>query len=198
MPYQYNPVTKVLHRLLKATIRVHLISTNGKSIDTSPVSVQSADPFFEKEFKSLMNNYDQAKQWRQEERFPAKDSPSDSTRDWFETGRTYYRIDIARDGWYKVTTADLAAAGVNTSTIDVPSIKVFGKGLEIPLVVRPDTTIEFYAIHNYGDSTYVDTFTDTSAYFLTWGGTAGLRFAPTPQPGGTVGSTIVSARVTRH
>ena len=198
MPYQYNPVSRVLHRLLRATIKIHLVSTDGKPVDTSPTPVQSADPFFEKEYKTLISNYDQAKQWRQPVLLTVMDNPSDSTRDWFETGRTYYRINIASDGWYRVTTADLAAAGANTSTIDVSSLRVYGKGIEIPIVVRPDTTVEFYAIHNYGDSTFVDTFTDTSAYFLTWGGSPGLRFASTPQPGGTIGATVISTKVTRH
>ncbi len=198
MPYQYNPVTKVLRRLLKATIHVHLVSQNGKHVDISPTDVRGGDRFFEREYKTLIRNYDQAKQWRQPIGTAIMDNPSDSTRDWFETGRTYYRINIANDGWTKVTTADLAAAGANTSLVDVPSLKVFGRGVEVPLVVRPDTTIEFYAVHNYGDSTYVDTFTDTSAYFLTWGGAPGRRFVSRPQPGGSIGETIVSTKVTRH
>jgi hypothetical protein len=197
-PYQYNPVTKILRRITRATLQIRLASIDGRPMDTNPASVRGADPHFEDEYKSLVWNYDQAKQWRLPIRSGISDTPNDSTRDWFEVGRTYYRVNIANDGWHKITTSDLRAAGANTSQIDVPSLKMFGKGVEVPILVRPDTTIEFYAVHNYGDSTYIDTFTDTSAYFLTWGGTPGLRFSPALQPGGTVGANVVSAKVTRH
>lgn len=195
-PCQYNPVTKVLRRLISATLHIRLVSTNGRAVNISTAGTSEGDPHFEGEYRSLLWNYDQARRWRQPVHSSTTSRLIDLTRDWFEPGRTYYRINIASDGWYKITTADLAAAGA--SQIDVPTLQLFGKGVEVPVVVRPDTTIEFYAIHNYGDSTYIDTFTDTSAYFLTWGAATGLRFVSTPQPQGTVGANIISTKVTRH
>ncbi|MBM2841878.1 MAG: hypothetical protein HW412_2406, partial [Bacteroidetes bacterium] len=66
-------------------------------------------------------------------------------------------------------------------------------------MIRPDTTIEFYAMMNRGDSTYLDFYTDTNAYWMTWGGIAsGLRFTAALQHSGTPSMNIVSAPVTRH
>jgi hypothetical protein len=197
-PCQYNPVTKVLKQLVKATLSIRMVPLTDRPLDLSPTS-SSPDPQFEHMYKGLILNYDQAKQWRQPITSMQKDSHLDPTRDWFETGRTYYRILIANDGWYKVTKDDLTAAGANTSQIDLPTLRIFGKGEQIPLMIRPDTTIEFYAMMNYGDSTYVDEFNDTNTYFLTWGGTVqGLRFTTVVQPAGPPGQNIVSAKVTRH
>lgn len=198
VPYQYNPATKVLRQLLKATLNIRMVSSSGRPLDLLPTSAPP-DPQFEQVYRSLMWNYDQARQWRKPVAAYQTDHSPDSIGDWFETGRTYYRILIANDGWYKVTKADLAAAGANTSQIDLNTLRVFGKGEQVPLMIRPDTTIEFYAMMHYGDSTYVDEFTDTNTYFLTWGGTVqGLRFTTVSQPGGPPGQNIVSAKVTRH
>jgi hypothetical protein len=196
-PYQYNPATRVLKTLVKVTLKIVVQSGKSKLLDRSGISGGIVDPYFEPTYKSLIVNYEEAKQWRQAiaRRTPA---PPDPTRDWFETGRIYYRIPVAEDGWYKITATDLAAAGADPTQIDTATVQVFGKGVEVPIVVRPDTSIEFYALHNYGDSTYVDFYTDTSAYWITWGGTAGLRFDSTPQPGGSPSIDIPSAVVTKH
>jgi hypothetical protein len=195
-PYRYNPAQRLLKRLVRGRVVV--------SLEDAPYSPANAvqtgahpDPHFEHVYKSILLNYEEARQWRIVE--PSKPiHPIDSTRAWFETGRTYYKIPIAADGWYRVTKADLIAAGANPSTIDVPSLKMFRRGLEIPLLVRPDTTIEFHARKNYGDSTYIDFYTDTSAYWLTWGGTAGRRFADAAQPSGTPTLDVRSAPVVVH
>ena len=178
-PYQYNPATKVLRRLVRATLQVKAKGATGTTIALPPSSAVVADPFFEETYKSALLNYNQAKGWRRsaESLFQSR-VLQDSTRDWFETGKNYYKMPIAEDGWYKVTKAQLVAAGANPSLIDVPTLKIFYRGVQIPIVVRPDTSVEFYGRRNYGDSTYTDFFTDTSAYWLTWGGAAGLRFTP--------------------
>lgn len=192
-PYQYNPATKALRRLLSGRLKVSL--TTGKN--STYAGQSKPDPHFDDVYKSLMVNYGESKQWRRT--LDVRVSQGiDPTRDWFETGRTYYRIKIAQDGWYKVTKADLESAGASTSNIDPASLKVFGNGVEIPIVVRADTTVEFYALRNSGDSTYLDFYSDTSHYWLTWGGTSGLRFASVPQPGGTPGLDILSSQITRH
>jgi len=172
-PYQYNPATKLLRRIVRATLRLRL--TNSLVSDRNPQR-RTNDPYFESIYKSLLWNYEQARRWR----VPINDRRStldpDPTRDWFETNRTYYKISIADDGWHKLTRADLIAAGADLGTIDLPSLKVFYRGAQVPIVVRPDTTIEFHAYRHRGDSTDIDYYTDTSAYWLTWGGEAGLRF----------------------
>ena len=180
--YQYNPATKILRRLVRGTLRVSLRGANGATL-TMPLrkesfgqpSAPAADPFFEETYRSVIWNYEQAKGWRARGELH-RDRPADPTRDWFETGRAYYKIPITDDGWYKVTKTQLDAAGA--SQFDLPTMRLYYKGAQIPIVVRPDTSIEFYGLRNHGDSTWTDFFTDTSAYWLTWGGTIqGLRFA---------------------
>lgn len=194
LPYQYNPAAHSLRRILRASIRIRLImGTGGEHSLRTPRAV---DEHFESVYRKTVWNHDQARQWRRE--VMALDSGPDPTRDWFETGREYYRAKIWEDGWYKVTRADLVAAGANPAQIDPVTLKVFFMGGEIPIVVRPDTTIEFHAVKNYGDSTYIHWYTDTSSYWITWGGQPGLRFAPTSQHTDPPSSVIRSARASKH
>ena len=195
-PLQYNPVTKTLKRLKRATLHIHLIGPVDKTGLNERPSMALPEPHFEEVYKRLLWNYDQAKQWRQS-RLAAGVLVSDPSRDWFDVGPTYYRIPVAADGWYRVTKADLSNAGANLTQIDITKLKVFGRGVEIPVLMRPDTTVEFYGVMNHGDSTYFDYWTDTNAYWLTWGGIAGLRFHSTPQTNGSW-SDIRSAITTRH
>jgi hypothetical protein len=196
-PYQYNPAKRTLRCLLKARIQIRLVPDTGNNTGFPQAAAPLNDPYFEEVYKSLMWNYDQARQWRR----PIPRSVSltgDPTRDWFETGKVYYRILVAEDGWYRITSFDLAAAGADLSQIDLGSLKIIWRGNEVPIYVLPDTTIEFYGLRNYGDSTYFDYYTDTSTYWLTWGGPQGLRFSPSPQPSGVAGLSIQSSLVTKH
>lgn len=197
-PYQYNPATKTLRRLSRATLRVTMRSENGGSLPLPPETRSLPDPFFEEIYRGTMLNYRQAKGWRDAREKSEAGVPPDSTRDWFETGKYYYKMPIANDGWYKVTKAQLVAAGANPATIDLPTLKIFERGRQIPIVVRPDTSVEFYGRRNHGDSTYTDFFTDTSAYWLTWGGAAGLRYTPSFVDSTGVVETVTSAFMTRH
>lgn len=198
-PLQYNPAARTLRRLVKADLRITLRSASGTPSQVPPPTESVADPHFEKSLRDVILNYEQAKGWREREAGFLRSEPTDSTRMWFETGRTYYKIFIAEDGWYKVTKAQIAAAGGNPGSIDLATVKIFRRGVQIPLHIRPDTTIEFYAWKNYGDSTYIDFFTDTSTYWLTWGGgDVGRRFTPAFIDSVAGMPTVDAGRVSRH
>lgn len=185
-PLQYNPATRTLRRLLHGTLRVTL--TGGGDAETTDPA--GSDPAFEPVYRALLLNYEQARQWR----VRSAQGPSDSTGDWFETGREYCRLSIARDGWYRVTPADIMAAGGEGSSIDPATLRVFCGGVEIPIVVRPDTSVGFHALRNRRATEGAGAFTDTAAYWLTWGGVPGLRFSPSPQPPGGGDPPAASAR----
>lgn len=191
-PYQYNPATQTLRRITKATLRIRM----QKSPEYRPSFIPVPDPLFEQSYKSLLWNYEQAKEWRlgRQSRLSLNTDP---TRDWFETGKNYYKAAVATDGWYKITRAQIEAAGGNLTSVDLSTIKVYAKGVEVPIIVRPDTSVEFFARRNYGDSTYFDFYTDTCAHWLTWGGTQGVRYASSSSSG-TPLSTFISVLYPRH
>ncbi|CCH54024.1 hypothetical protein BN8_03163 [Fibrisoma limi BUZ 3] len=118
---------------------------------------------------------------------------------WINYQQTYYKLSIARNGLYRITTADLQKAGVPVTTIDPTTVQLFHRGVEQAISVvgeadkRFDTTdyLEFYGQGNDGatDSLlyqpgtqphpYYSLYSDTTAYFLTWrlNGQPGKRMA---------------------
>ncbi len=176
-PFLYNPSTRVLRRLLKGRLEITLVADGTGGIESGNSAVpKSADPWFEDVYKSLLWNYEEAKGWRGVTPAQAK---SDPTRDWFIPGEKYHRVPVAVDGWYRLTSQDLSTVGALPG--DLSTLQMFHRGTEIPLRVRVDSSIEFYGRRNYGDSTYHDFYSDTSAFWLTFGNREGLRYL-SPEP----------------
>ena len=195
-PVQYNPSTGLVRRLLRATLRVHIVSPAGAHLSRAAAGDAGTDPRYESVFRGLLLNAVEAQQWRQTPSL-GKRAAGDSTASWFEKGRVYYRIPVAADGWYQIMPGTLRGAGANLSGIDPASFRMFSRGKEIPLLVRPDTAVEFYALRKYGDTTFYDNYTDTNVYWLTWGGIPGLRFARTAGPD-SGGVAVTSVPWVRH
>lgn len=116
--------------------------------------------------------------------------------EWINYGQNYCKIQVAKDGVYRLKGADLSAAGVPIAAIPSEQYKIFYLGKEIPLFVSTNNTlsatdyVEFYGKKNrseideylfnspteIGNPKY-SLFNDTSAYFLTWSNEIGKRVA---------------------
>lgn len=119
---------------------------------------------------------------------------NDSTGDWIDYNSNYIKIGVNTDAVYRLTYDDLNSY-FNLSSIDPKSFKLINKGKEIPIYVSgeadnsfdPVDFIEFAAERNmggkhrevsqYGEpyNEYLGRYTDTTIYWLTWGGINGLR-----------------------
>ena len=121
---------------------------------------------------------------------------------WITPNKTYLKLSVSGDAVYRINKADFIQAGVNTSNIDPRTVKVFYKGLEIPIYFEGEQDgsfddndfFDFYGRRNYGGltNTYMDDFgtntiqyvtdeyfnlySDTSAYWVGWDGQNGIRF----------------------
>lgn len=195
-PVQYNPVTRVVRRLTYARLHISFRLPPARSqIAAGP---RAPDTHYEKFFRSLLANYDQALMWREDPRPIIQNIQRDSSRAWFRTGQTYVQIPVSADGWYTLRKDALAASGVSPLQADWTSLAVYNRGVQIPFRLAADSSIFFYARQNYGDSTYVDYYTDTNVYWLTWGEPSARRFNPGPQVPGTPDRLNVSVPVTQH
>ncbi|MEL7020114.1 MAG: C25 family cysteine peptidase [Bacteroidota bacterium] len=114
--------------------------------------------------------------------------------EWINFDQSYYKIMLAEDGIYRLTRAELEAAGVPTDAIDNNRYQLFYLGSEVPMYLGETNTqldyIEFYGRKNRSEIDrylYTDPdaqllhpmyslFTDTSAYFLTWSDREGQRY----------------------
>ncbi len=131
---------------------------------------------------------------------PAQDF--DYGNSWYVSNseRPFIKLSVFEDGVYRVTPASLNSAGYNVESVPVESFQVFYRGEEIPIFIGTSNGswdfIEFVGRRNdglvdtllYRDSftrrqrsdlqpdLEINLFSDTSAYFLTWGGDPGKRY----------------------
>ncbi len=116
---------------------------------------------------------------------------------WITPNKTYLKLYIADDGIYRIKKSDFVSAGVTTS-FDPRTAKLYYLGNQIPMhfqgeqdgVFNDNDYIDFFAVRNYGGLTYsreqnnsvayttneyYNLYSDTSVYWIDWGGTNGLR-----------------------
>ncbi len=121
---------------------------------------------------------------------------------WITPNKDYLKLYISDDGLYRINKIDFTNAGVNTGNIDPRTVKVFYKGSQIPIyflgeedgIFNDSDYFDFYSLRNYGGLTntykesggstildyttneYFNLYSDTSIYWIDWGGTFGLRY----------------------
>ena len=157
----------------------------------APPSSGSTDPQFRPVLERLVANADELSSFGKSALVQ-----SDSTGDWIPWGSQAIKLGIAQDGVYRVTFQDVNALVGTAGQIDPSTFRLFNRGTEIPIYVSGDQSgqfsqgdfIEFPGLMNYGSKDYrslpsgneeypqyLNRYTDTSVYWLTWGGASGLR-----------------------
>jgi hypothetical protein len=118
---------------------------------------------------------------------------------WITPNKTYLKLYVVQEGIYRVNKADFSNAGISVTTIDPRSVKVLYKGNQVPIyfegesdgVFNDNDFFDFYGIRNKGGITnylngysnavsytkdeYYNNNSDTSVYWIDWGGANGLR-----------------------
>ena len=109
--------------------------------------------------------------------------------EWIEPAKEYFKIKTGAEGIYRLTYANLSAAGFPVDEIDPRRIQLFHRGEEVAIYVEGEGDavfntsdfIEFYGQANDGTldtelyqpstaqpHTYYNLYSDTTAYFLTY------------------------------
>lgn len=115
--------------------------------------------------------------------------------EWIKPGQQYYKVTVGQTRIYRLTYADLQAAGFPVAGIDPRRLQLFFRGREQAIVVQgqqdarfdPADVILFYGQRNDGTldaelyaapeaqpHPYHNLYSDTTAYFLTWRLDAGV------------------------
>ncbi len=140
-----------------------------------------SDPFAESAYCNTILNYKQARGWQEKPR-PAGLTSVQPYGD--------YKVLVNRDGLYVITYEDLLAAGIEPSSLDPATIKLYSRFTpqdtalqqnaiwvegEWDGVFDPDDYILFYGKSPRGIFTYSDPYNVNNVYWLDWGGSPGLR-----------------------
>ena len=185
--YQYLSNSDIIEELQRVKLTLRLI-TPGKS---KTVNVQEG-----KEEKELLSsailNYQNAKPLDKKYFEPEVNNFS-----WIDSSKTYLKIGTNADGIYRITRGDLENYGINPLTISLNTFQMYLKGTLVPIIVVDSSGIlkyiEFFGKRNWGDNyretsgpnepykEYLNRYSDTTIYWLTWGGGSGIQ--TTIQPG---------------
>ncbi|MFO7446925.1 MAG: C25 family cysteine peptidase, partial [Ignavibacteriaceae bacterium] len=115
--------------------------------------------------------------------------------EWIDYSKTYLKLGVAQDAIYRLNYNDLVSAGVPVNSIDPRTFSLINTGNEIPVYVSGEEDgqfnesdfIEFAGIRTMGGNhravslpgesyhEYLGRYTDTTVYWLTWGGETGQR-----------------------
>jgi len=118
---------------------------------------------------------------------------------WITPNQTYLKMYVVDDGIYRINRTDFENAGINTTTIDPRTVKVFYKGNQIPIyffgendgIFDANDYLDFFGTRNYGGLTnvydsynqvsyvkdeYFNMYSDTNIYWINWGGANGIRY----------------------
>jgi len=115
--------------------------------------------------------------------------------EWIDFGQTYYKIEVAEDGVYKLSQQDLLNAGIPASVLRGSHVELYHEGEQVPVHVTTNGVfagsdyLAFYGEKNDGQfdthlyesptkslNTEVSLFNDTSSYFLSFSTGSHKRF----------------------
>ena len=137
-PLQFNPAARTVRKYSRIVIEV---SYGGRT--TRPVPNQDEAPF-----KNVLLNYNMASSWKVA---PSRAVIKSSV---LQTG-SWYRLTVSEDGIYRLSSQYLAGAGINLSSVDPRTIKIYGNGgTEVPenlSASRPEDLVE-NAVYVEGES----------------------------------------------
>ncbi|MDQ3019873.1 MAG: C25 family cysteine peptidase [Bacteroidota bacterium] len=118
---------------------------------------------------------------------------------WITPNKTYLKMYLVEDGMFRVSKTDFTNAGINTTGLNPRTVKIFNKGVQIPIYFNGELDgsfdandyFDFYGTKNYGGSTktydhnnnlsyttneFYNQYSDTNVYWADWGGANGIRF----------------------
>ncbi|MDR3609926.1 MAG: C25 family cysteine peptidase, partial [Ignavibacteriaceae bacterium] len=127
--------------------------------------------------------------------------PQGTNSSWIDYSLTYLKLGTNADGIYRITRQDLESYGINTTAITINTYKMYSKGIQVP-IIEVDSSgelkyIEFFGRRNWGDNyrdtsgpnqpykEYLNRYSDTTIYWLTWGADQGI---PTTVQQGNIGT----------
>ena len=122
------------------------------------------------------------------------------TYNWITPNKAYLKLFVNDDGIYRISRTDFTNAGISTTSIDPRTVKVFNKGVEIPIFFQGESDgvfdaadyLDFYGTRNYGGLTkyytvnnalyytkdeHFNLYSDTNVYWVGWDGSNGQRFS---------------------
>lgn len=184
-PFQYNPVSRQLtiHTRIRVEIEFGLPENAAQAELGQPID----EGGYEEIFASSFVNYAASKSWRSSRPNVAQIASQENAA---AATPNNYKLELNRDGMYRVTCEELQAAGLTLGAVELDKFKLTNRGGEVALAVtdaNADNRCDVGAdsILFYGKA--LDTvYTTTNVYWLSFGAGLGKRMGSRSASGGTL------------
>lgn len=203
-PFQYDPAKKAVTWRQRLRVAVRWTTADAQPYRTQQTRPNQPDPF-EPVFQQTLLNYETAKPWRVQRSASPANRPSYAATFSATATQPRYKIVVDRDGLYRISYADLQAAGLDVAAVDPRTFRLTSQGNDVAIAVAgesdgrfdPGDTITFYGQKFAGgtirDSVIIDgqlvtadtissqsysaptTYTDENVYWLDVNGAPGPR-----------------------
>jgi len=155
----------------------------------------------------IVDNKNYAKQWQS----TSSQYPVSQTDAWIDYSSEYVKIGVVHDGIFRITYNDMISYGAPVGSLNPKNIRMYLKGKEVPLFIHGEEDmkfdqgdfIEFVGRRNYGDADYrapavfgahyneyLNIYSDTTIYWITWSGGLGQRIDTTITAGSGPNDTL--------
>ncbi|MBI5301002.1 MAG: hypothetical protein HY868_02615 [Chloroflexi bacterium] len=193
-PLQYNAASRqlIFHRRL----RVELTFTYPGGARSSMLGQPINEGFFEPMLARSIVNYSSAKNWRSRAKPTQAVRPPRATQ--VNAAGPWYKIAVSDDGIYQITCAQFANAGINLTTLDPRTLKIFKQGNEIAIQVlgQDDGHCDGGDVVLFYGQAARTKYTNTNIYWFTFGGAAGKRM--TQRDGSGTGTLVTTFTASVH
>lgn len=170
-PFRFSPASGELQVTPALQVRVSFSQP-------APAAATQADPLFAPILRDTFANYEEAAGWQT--RPEPQSLPAGATQRMVDP---WVKVMVNSDGLYRVTYADLQAAGVTPAVLDSLNPRTFrllddDQQQQIHIVGEEDNV--FHAADSilfYGQRNTHPHSDDKNVYWLTWGGASGQRMA---------------------
>lgn len=172
-PFQYNPASGELR--LNRRIQVRLAFHRASGLPEGGTPAKDASLSLEGPFESLLAK--NLVNYRQAQSFRAPRMPHGTAEASLTSLPAKFKLLVDQEGIFKVTYADLAAAGADLAGLNPRTFQLYNQGQQVPILVEGEADGSFDpgdALLFYGRG--VDNrYTTTNVYFLNWGAANGAR-----------------------
>lgn len=178
-PFQVNPTEGTLIQSRRIQVRIDFDGSGAVG-----VAAVAEEPAFERLLQSTLLNYASARSWRGQ--------PIQAAANFgWQPPQPAYRVAVDEEGLYRLTRADLVAAGLPIDRIDPSALRLFNNGQEVAIrVVDGDNREDSDGSFDSGDQLLFygqgvdERYTGTNIYWLTYGASIGLRMVQKVGNGG--------------
>ncbi len=191
-PVQYHPQSKQLEWVAEAEILISVPESRQTNMPP-PTSRISPHSYLKDALLNGKNLFAEPEL--------QKNSTIQSSDKLFKSYATIYKLEVDRDGIYKITYDELLDAGFPLDLVTPVNLRLYNNGTEVPIYFHgaedgtfdEEDYFEFWGVKNKKTffsehpDMYADPFTDINVYWLVDGHVPGLRL--TEESGGLIGNT---------